>query len=79
MQICSTLLALAIFSYTDCINGDVVLMNGSMPSVGEGRVEICYDNIYRTICDDNWDENDASVVCRQLNFTGNGNIKECIL
>lgn len=63
-----------MFLFTDCSDGDVLLMNGSAPSVGqaEGRVEICYDNQYWTICDDYWDIDDARVICRQLRFTGTG-------
>lgn len=48
-------------------------MNGSMPTIGrrEGRVEICYENEYYTICDDLWSVQDAQVICRQLNVDGN--------
>ena len=45
-------------------------MGGTSPL--EGRVEICQNNAYSTVCDDLWDELEARVVCRQLNYTGPG-------
>ena len=49
-------------------------MNGTKPTINqrEGRVEVCYEDAYHTICDDLWDENDAIVVCNRLNITETG-------
>ncbi len=59
-------------SPTDCTDGQVRLMNGSEPSEGQrmGRVEICYNNTYGSVCDDFFNENAAAVVC---NGTGQFN------
>ena len=55
---------------TPCINGDARLVNGSAEY--EGRVEMCYDNQWGTICADQWNNVAASVVCAQLGFMEEG-------
>ena len=65
------------FQAASCSNGEVRLVNGA---VGRGRVEICSGNKWGTICNDDWDESEAVVVCRQLDFSdGKGENSEYII
>ena len=58
---------------SQCNHGEVRLVGGSVPS--EGRVEICINTYtWGTVCDDGWDDRDASIVCRQLGYGPDGKL-----
>ncbi len=49
-----------------CEENSIRLINGANEK--EGRIEICINGEYGTVCDDSFDVNDATVVCRQLGY-----------
>ena len=52
---------------TVCETGAIRLVNGAAENLG--RLEICFNNNWGTVCDDNFDRDEARVACRQLNYT----------
>lgn len=48
--------------------GAIKLVGGE--KVHYGNVEILHNGKWGAVCDDEWDKNEAEVVCRQLGFSG---------
>jgi len=61
-----------------CNDGEVRLVGGEHTAVG--RVEVCQDNVWGTVCNLGWDDQDALVACRSAGFywgkPGLRNLKE---
>lgn len=53
----------SLLFFEGCNQGAIRLQGGTTTS---GRVEICNNNVWGTVCDDSWSAIDARVVCIQL-------------
>ena len=62
---CSLLTDLNV-SYSNCTDYDVQLVDG--PSLNEGRVLICINGVWGTLCNSGIDYNDAGVICLELGY-----------
>lgn len=54
----------------DCLDGELRLVNGS--DEREGRLEICFNRAWGTICRDEFNQTEATVACGQLGFSREG-------
>ena len=76
--VCKYLPAAVTVVQSNCSDGDVRLVGGS--NEYEGRVEICINQVWGTICSgssyNRWEVADGRVVCKQL---GHQEFGKCIL
>ena len=58
------IIAANLVTQSNCTDGDVRLVDGS--NKYEGRVEVCVNQAWGTVCAFSWSSNDARVVCNQI-------------
>ena len=44
-----------------------------------GSVEVCIDESWIAVCNEFWDDRDASVICRQLGYSSDGTYVNVLL
>ena len=59
----------------DCEEGAVRISDGLIEN--EGRLEVCVNGVWSSVCDAGWDKTDAHVVCQQLGFSELGTYSTC--
>ena len=55
-------------THSNCTDYNVQLVDG--PSLNEGRVLICINGVWGTLCNSGIDYNDAGVICLELGYQG---------
>ena len=52
--------------FSECHDGDIQLVGEDNPL--EGRLEVCINSAWGTVCDDLFGSHDAATACHQLGF-----------
>ena len=55
-----------------CVSGDIRLVGGTAEN--EGRLEVCINQLWGTVCSQQWDYKDTRVACKQLGHQELGNL-----
>ena len=65
-----------LVSFKTCVESScedgMIRLSPDGPSTREGRVEMCYQNSWGAVYDENWSQFDAAVICAQLKFSRTG-------
>ena len=69
-RIKNSLRCIIVIGTSTCIDSEVQLAGGN--NYSEGRVEICYNGVWGSVCANGWDQVDANLVCAQLGYYGQG-------
>ena len=64
---CGISLLFYLYNYVVCVEDSLRLVNGATDM--EGRVEICVNDTWTSICSNLWTTNDGNVACKQLGFS----------
>ena len=58
-----------------CFDGQVQLRGGTSENdvngyyYAEGLVDVCINETYGAVCDEDWNDNDATAVCHSLGYS----------
>ena len=52
----------------NCTHGSLRFVDGNVKH--EGRLEICINGLWGTICNNDWRDSDSRIACKQLNYPG---------
>lgn len=62
---------------SNCSTGDLRLRGGSTQY--EGRIEMCYNGLWGSVCQSSFSQEEARVVCNQLGYQSNEKLKVLFL
>ena len=68
---CQTVVFSVLAPPGSCSDGDIRLEGGTVGEIStSGNIQVCYTGLWGTVCgtDEDWDEADATVACRQLEY-----------